>query len=449
MNAELSNLHCEPLRLSAPLAAVAMASCVFGGLAMSCLGGAGSIVSTLLLAGLGFLLVVVIFTPRPFPLFCVIVSMFAGDALVRLIPGGTYSVTLSKLLGLPLLFGCLHLLLHRREQLYFDAALLCPAAFLGWVGLSWFSAADPGLALRDTMTFAQLMILMLAVRLLVTSRERLKIVLYVAVTSVALSGAVGIKDFVDNPAERIRGVGQNAALLAADLCGALAFCVGLLLVARSTKARLVWLSAGAGIGVSLLLTLSRSAYLSLFPAAFIGGLYHGRVRRWVVVAYSLAAFAALSSPMIVARLADTSLHDKSTVGHLSSLRAGMGMTLDNPFVGVGVGNYITHYLEYTNDPRGLARTGHNTYLTIASETGIPGLALFVGMHVVALLTLLRTSQRMRKEKDMEGLVLCGATAAALASYMLIGAFHSLHIAKYLWILLGVAGTSRAFEKRHA
>jgi O-antigen ligase len=68
---------------------------------------------------------------------------------------------------------------------------------------------------------------------------------------------------------------------------------------------------------------------------------------------------------------------------LSQWYAGWSMFLDNPILGVGIGNYNAAYDDYRLDqwPVALGHA-HNHYLTIAAEAGFLGFLVYVLFWVV-------------------------------------------------------------------
>lgn len=79
------------------------------------------------------------------------------------------------------------------------------------------------------------------------------------------------------------------------------------------------------------------------------------------------------------------------------------MIRDYPLSGVGVGRYLQIKSVYTpavgppymNLP---VQNSHNTYLQVGAELGLPGLALFVAIPLLALATALRTSEVHRRDR---------------------------------------------------
>ncbi len=72
--------------------------------------------------------------------------------------------------------------------------------------------------------------------------------------------------------------------------------------------------------------------------------------------------------------------DSSAAGHASTFRAGLEMWQDDPWLGVGAGNWRHHYLplaaELGIDDTGLDRAPHNVAVELLAETGLVGLVAF-------------------------------------------------------------------------
>src|SRR5690606_35463602 len=100
-------------------------------------------------------------------------------------------------------------------------AFLAVIAFLLMIGASFISAVNLGASFAQALRFLQLVVLFAAVRQLVTDRDKLRTLAIVSVSSMSISALVGIYQFAFHVTDRITGISQNAAILAADLIVAL------------------------------------------------------------------------------------------------------------------------------------------------------------------------------------------------------------------------------------
>lgn len=74
--------------------------------------------------------------------------------------------------------------------------------------------------------------------------------------------------------------------------------------------------------------------------------------------------------------------DESIQQRLRILKGGFNMFLEHPIFGVGLGNFLTQSLHYTNTL--LPRLAHNTFLEIAAEMGILGILVFTLIIIITL-----------------------------------------------------------------
>jgi len=80
-----------------------------------------------------------------------------------------------------------------------------------------------------------------------------------------------------------------------------------------------------------------------------------------------------------------------TSGRSTLARNGVKLALHNPVLGVGIGGFKRAYADATGlkgrEPK--AAASHTTPITVAAETGVPGLVLLLVLVFIALLTAFR------------------------------------------------------------
>ncbi len=206
--------------------------------------------------------------------------------------------------------------------------------------------------------------------------------------------------------------------------------------------------------ISIVATFSRGTFLSLLIVS-CAMLVRYRLRPAVVVSCVLVGL--LMIPLLPASYTErlvsavsfvpgfednTRESDPAVVGRLDELAAGIYMFLDNPVLGVGAGNYQTHFRRYTQrmnlTPRYEARKSHSYYIELAAERGIVGLSAFAALMFLVLRGLLRA----RRELSQTGLKDHSHLAATMGICLLGYASSSvlLHddFSRYLWLLIGLA-----------
>lgn len=188
-----------------------------------------------------------------------------------------------------------------------------------------------------------------------------------------------------------------------------------------------WAWAGtAFIGFGVLASLSRGAFISLGAAlailvAMLWSRGSGFVR-WLALATSLALMALTFAPDALRESAAQSVglaelsvssvtpQNFSAVQRLVNWDVAQQMFLNNPWFGVGIGNFGENYLRYAPagwpTPLGHA---HNYYFTLAGETGVVGLLTFVYFSVACLLNAWRCAHQ--QPPGFERAVAVGVLAA--------------------------------------
>jgi O-antigen ligase len=127
------------------------------------------------------------------------------------------------------------------------------------------------------------------------------------------------------------------------------------------------------------------------------------------------------------------------------------MIRDRPMLGWGVGAYPMQQALYFHPDvptraqiqiavlgRGLLENAHNTYLQLAAELGLPGLALYLGVFGAFFGTGLRALPRLRKGFRRSVLIAALAAAAAhLVSAIGSPAWEFAECSLFLWAVLAI------------
>lgn len=231
----------------------------------------------------------------------------------------------------------------------------------------------------------------------------------------------------------------------------LPFALSLAQMARSTGARLGWLTAAASICGGIVLTGSRGALLAAFLVGLVWALLAGG--RWAkaVLFAPVVAALALFVPGVGSRLATLSLLgtsdslevvDPSLEGRLAAQQVAFEVLVDHPVLGVGPGNFLAVTEGY------LSRLGldtlplapHNQYLEAAAEGGLLGLTAWLlvlggGIMVALRARLLARSGGPAVAREAP-LPLSNAVLAALAGWAVASVF--LHLATFRTFLFVIA-----------
>jgi putative inorganic carbon (HCO3(-)) transporter len=212
---------------------------------------------------------------------------------------------------------------------------------------------------------------------------------------------------------------------------------------RDLKLRLLAGLASLLIGFAVIYSYSRGAFLALLVVLALilierkVGLYTlGALLLVGVIAFSLLPNTYIARVKTLSFLnPDNEIavyRDSSLRGRTSEVLAGLLMYRDNPILGVGVGNYFTHYLDYAEhiglEDRAEARHAHSLYVEILAETGTLGFAAFIGFLAALFTALFRTRRYARTLPDSKrwlswtASLQIGVTAYLVTSIFLHGAF---------------------------
>jgi O-Antigen ligase len=166
--------------------------------------------------------------------------------------------------------------------------------------------------------------------------------------------------------------------------------------------------------------------------------------RWLLAATPLMLIAALLiPPSYVDRFSvlwdSTASHptaslDRATVEHRMKLwEAGIRIVRENPWFGVGAGNYPKALATYLPDSEGYAT--HNSLLSVAAESGLVGAVIFVILFAgaIALLRRVICTELPGQTRDMARMV-----QASLAGWVGVGLVISRQDMQLAYLLLGWA-----------
>ena len=229
----------------------------------------------------------------------------------------------------------------------------------------------------------------------------------------------------------------------------LALGVALALIFSASEWNLVRLGAAASAAILLVVILrtqSRGVFLGVVVATaptFIRILLQQmRVAVGIGIVVVLVASFAIP-PKVWDRLsgiqkltsADTiaqSDKEGSAAERVEILKAGWQIFLDNPVLGVGLGVFPLECNLYS--PIIGKRDTHNTYLNLAAETGLPGLAIWCALVGSALL---RAHRARRRASDGVLKAQNYWTGQALIGYLVAGAFGTYSGLNLLYLILSV------------
>lgn len=220
--------------------------------------------------------------------------------------------------------------------------------------------------------------------------------------------------------------------------------------------------------VSIVLTNSRGALLGLVVVAFATLLLSHR-RTFILPGFLVGmalvalvgpiatferAFAGIETARLLLGDADIT-GDPAVIQRVSVMRAALRMFADNPFLGVGPGQFATHYevyaLRYALDMTA-PPAAHSLYLEIAAEQGLVGLILFMGFVLTALTLAARTLRHGHQDHAAPDTYLLRAIMLSVIGYLATSIFLHDAYPRFFWAFMALfiatlAVTAAASDKR--
>lgn len=262
----------------------------------------------------------------------------------------------------------------------------------------------------------------------------------IAVGAFYIGFEVTINERGDFNGSRLEGVGAPGADTSNSLANLMLVCLPLissLLIGGKKRHKFVAICAAPLVLNVLLLCNSRGAFLGLVGTALTFLLIaRGQTRKRALQAFalgSLALFLLLGDPKILTRFTTTFAgsedRDTSAQSRLLFWQAGMAQLSDYPF-GAGGGSFKfnigrRYQAQVAGDDNVTDRALHQGYLTEATDWGIQGLILKLGMFWLTLIAAFRTEETCRREGRVNDALtgLCIMTAGiGLAIHCLFGDF---------------------------
>lgn len=215
-----------------------------------------------------------------------------------------------------------------------------------------------------------------------------------------------------------------------------------------------------GLGtIAVGVTFSRTSYILLllvFVANYWESIRGRSGRSWILVLTVLALFLPLLVPQeaITERVETISPVLEQWIGSLEgsaeiadtraySWRVGLEMFKQYTLTGVGFNNYGTLFLAYQVEIPGSPqmfdkpRSPHSSFIGIASELGLFGIALWVSILVIALRFLISAGVALKKQKSYDHFYFVQAAGYMILLQVLYGWALNSHMNKIFWLILGM------------
>ncbi|MBA3412237.1 MAG: O-antigen ligase family protein [Actinobacteria bacterium] len=370
-------------------------------------------------------------------------------------------LTVGRLAGaLALGVVTIHLLARETPGLRPDSILLAGGALFALALASAYWAADAAYVFRTIASFGVSGGYILACVVLIRNRRHMQLVFATFVAGAGLFGLISIVSYVASGraagGEGLQGDQNYFALYqAAALPLALALAA---MEDRAGRRSLLFAVVGV-IVISVAASLSRGGLVALAVVVLAtlvlpARLVFGSVTRKVSYALMLATAGTLALLVGAAPFLERfrSIFDVSNPqadrasGRIDLWRAAWRGFLENPFFGLGAGNFQARALDLLQTTPGVdirrnyataGRVVHNSYLEVLTELGIIGFALFLAVLGLTAWRMVVIYRRAEAFGDLfvERSVI--ALALAFVAIAVGGLFLSLEYGRLFWLVIGL------------
>lgn len=366
-------------------------------------------------------------------------SQFVGD------------LTMVKYLGgACLVYAIAHLAIRQKIPPYFrtgQARLFVLLYLMALVSYFTLSVHTFSWVLSPLLSYTSFLFLFFITVSIVDSLDRLRWVLLAIIGSVAFASLYVIREWqkFHNVYSNFRPgwvVGDPNYFTVSALC-ALPVAFYLMLGKRSKLERLYCFGCLFITLLAVTLGASRGGFLGLI-AAFSFVIWHSRrrVRNFILVGVLLLPLVIFAPSSPLRRLTQPDQSDKQAEqNRLVVWAAGLKMIESEPLFGIGLGNFKNVVEQYeSSEAREVTSVGHNTYIEMAAEMGLPGLFVFLGIFGFTYWNL----GRMGRLALESGPVLVHHAAlglqAALVGSCVANCFVSGQYQKLVWLVVFLSAT---------
>jgi putative inorganic carbon (hco3(-)) transporter len=335
------------------------------------------------------------------------------------------------------------------------------AALVGWSGLSLLWSQDLRQGAIELLAFY------LPFGLLAIALARLKwrrswlLALFAELVLMALIFAVvGVEQWITRdifwnpkvlvgntyaPFFRVNSLFWDPSIYGRFLAVAMLAALVVALWTRSLRVVLAAAGAIAVMGIGLLFSFSQSSFVSLAVGVLVAAALAWRRRAVPLVAVAAGVFvlAVVGSPNVRHAILHGGKLNRVTSGRSKLVSNGLKLAVHHPVIGVGIGGFKHAYAKQqhlrSKEPK--AAASHDTPITVAAETGVPGLLLLAWLFVVGMLLAFR---RVAADFAGQAALVFGLVLVAIGVHSLF--YNAFFEDPMVWGALGLAAlASRKHE----
>lgn len=365
--------------------------------------------------------------------------------LEELSTSGSFSAI--KLISV-LVFGCSilnYLILRRREPLVRAPQNGLIILFLLVSLLSVFIAVNSSQALDRIPKLLRVLALYFFVINLIRSEKYFRIGLWLFVIGGFVCTLYGFFD-PTQVGERFQGALGQPNGYALTMTPRIPIALALLLIEKNNWKKIILGIFLLTIAYGIILSGSRGGLLSVSLALILFAMFQkNKVAGFALISIIFVLGLLIMPQDVKTRIGLNDVSANSDLGNSTDRRLtyqiyGAEVFQEHPILGIGLDGFAEAYAE--SEYRFLIRTqelrvAHNTYLEIATGTGVIGLIPFLGILGAAIFVALKYSRKTYRDINSDLAIISTGLFAALGGYYLGMSFGSRQYEKTLWFLLAL------------
>lgn len=311
--------------------------------------------------------------------------------------------------------------------------------------LSIFAAIDPSQAVERIPKLLRVLALYFFVINLIRTEKYFQIALWLFVIGGFVCTLYGFFD----PAqvgERFQGALGQPNGYALTMTPRVPIALALLRIDRTFWKKIILVIMLITIAYGIILSGSRGGLLSVSLALILFAIFQKNKVSGLVLISIIFALGLLIMPQdIKTRTGLNGASPSSDLGNSTDRRLtyqvyGVELFEENPILGIGLDGFAEAYAQ--SEYRFLIHTqelrvAHNSYLEIATGTGVIGLVSFLGILASAIILVLKYSQKKYMGASSDLAIISTGLFAALGGYYLGMLFGSRQYEKTFWFLLAL------------
>ena len=320
---------------------------------------------------------------------------------------------------------------------------------LAWIGVTTILSPFPEVAREKFILYLKYLVPLAAIHSALTTKHEIRVL------AAALAGSVGVWACQAGAYTLVNGARTDLGIpggqmgdrndFAAAIVGTVPILFYFMITYRWRFKLLVRIGFAGAIFLSLsaiFFSLSRGASLGLAAQLilYVGYVSKRKIRDVIMIAVAVVALFFMLPDSWYERMSTIKVSGEQTEGsakaRMNLIKGAWQASLDHPVFGLGPEGWLEVAEAYTGDNH----NPHNIYLVLTSETGFPGLILYL---VVVIFTYVRVSRVISlalKRGDKETAVMGSALITSIFGLLSAMTFLNRPFNEYLWAWLCIANT---------